>query len=96
MSYFQLRNDVYLVKGIMQHLLYDLKNGNLISLSNFTRKLIELVHIEENVLSLLEANDKQILQNLIDVGILIPADKPTRLLDIKTLKASCPIDLYVA
>ena len=97
MSYFQLKNGFYLIKGSMNHVLYDLKNGNSMTISNLTRKLIELVHVEKNMFDILEDNEKLILQTLIDSGILIPSEKPAKPLNIRTApKINYSTDSYLS
>ena len=74
-NYYALQTDTYLVEGAKNHAIYDLLNGHLYSITdevlNLVRSLLQIRNFDKKI----SEDNLQIIQPLIDQGIIIPYKK---------------------
>ena len=85
-KYFAFANDTYLVNGYKRHCIYDLAKGNLYSVSDKVREILEKAVTTAHAALKFDVEEKSIIENLRNLGILVPSASLQEKNDISTLK----------
>ncbi len=90
MKYFHFNENVYLVDGYCLSTIYDINFSDLYSINKLTRDFIVQVISKGTLLNTLSQDESIILQKFIDYKILLSAEYPGTIEDIRKLKLNFP------
>jgi len=76
-NYIGFSNDVYLITGYSRHCIYELKNGNLVSINSETKSLLEMCFTDEEIDLSLDTEQLTIINKFLDIGVLSKYDNNT-------------------